>query len=127
MGFYLETPRHKDKAEQLIKMHNAREVKMEEALDAIYDNKHAVICVIRNPNFDAAAFCHDLGEFRRFNYVDDDRPRRWLIIEDRLLVEELSGYAADQARQEEFRNKLMEAVNTAAKNRLEAERKQDNK
>lgn len=123
MGFYLETPRHKDKAEQLIKMYDAREVKMEEALDAIYDNKHAVICVIRNPNFDAAAFCYNLDEFRRFNYVSDDRPRRWLIIEDRDMVDELSGYKRERERQEATHNKFMELVETARKNRLNADNK----
>lgn len=123
MGFYLETPRHKDKAEQLIKMYDAREVKMEEALDAIYDNKHAVICVIRNPNFDAAAFCYNLDEFRRFNYVSDDRPRRWLIIEDRDMVDELSGYKRERERQEATHNKFMELVETARKNRLNVDNK----
>ncbi len=119
MGFYLETPRHKEKAEQLIKLYDAREVKMEEALDAIYENKHAVICVLRNPNFDAAAFCHDLAEFRRFNHVDDDRPRKWLIIEDRDMVDRLSGYKAHREKQEEFKNKIMTEVEAAAKNRQE--------
>ena len=123
MGFYLETPRHKDKAEQLIKMYDAREVKMEEALAAIYDNKHAVICVIRNPNFDAAAFCYDLKEFRRFNYVSDDRPRRWLIIEDREMVDELSGFKRERERQEATNIKLMEMVELARKNRLSADNK----
>lgn len=118
MGFYLETMRHKDKAAQLIKMYNAREVRMEDALDAIFDNKGAVICVIRNPNFDAAAFCYSLKEFRRFNYVDDDRPRKWLIIDDRDMVEELTGYKAERARQEEAKNKIMDLTEAAAKNRL---------
>lgn len=122
MGFYLETPRYKNKAEQLIKMYDAREVRMEEALDAIYDNKYAVICVIRNPNFDAAAFCYNLKEFRRFNHVDDDRPRRWLIIEDRDMVDELSGYKATREKQKEMQEKIMTMVDVAAKNRLEREK-----
>ena len=93
MGFYLETPRMKDKASQLVKIYDARKVTMEEALDAIYAGKGAVICVVRNANFDAAAYCPNLAEFRRFNYVDDDRPRTWLIIDDKELVEDLTGYA----------------------------------
>jgi hypothetical protein len=122
MGFYLETPKYKNKAKQLIKMYDAREVRMEEALDAIYDNKYAVICVISNPNFDAAAFCYDLKEFRRFNHVDDDRPRRWLIIEDRDMVDELSGYKATREKQKEMQEKIMTMVDVAAKNRRELEK-----
>lgn len=119
MGYYLETPRCKDKASQLIKIHNAREVRMEEALDAIYANKHAVICVVRNPNFDAAAYCYDLHEFRRFNYVDDDRPRKWLIIEDRDAVDIITGYKAEREKQEAVKTKIMEMAEEAAKIRLE--------
>lgn len=118
MGYYLETPHPKDKVSQLIKMYNAREVRMEEALDAMFENKHAVICVVRNPHFDAAALCYSLPEFRRFNYVDDDRPRKWLIIEDRDLVDELTGYKMERYRQEEQKAKLMELVEEAAKKRL---------
>lgn len=121
MGFYLETPRHKQKAEQLVKLYNAREVRMEDALDAIYENKHAVICVVRNPNFDAAAFCYNLQEFRRFNYVDDDRPRKWLIIEDRDMVDELTGYKVERAQQEIAKNLIMEAVEEAERNRRQKE------
>lgn len=94
MGYYLETPRMKDKARQLEKIYGARKVSMEEALDAMYAGTAAVICVVRNAEFDAAAFCHSLSEFRRFNYVSDDRPRTWLIIDDKALVEDLSGYTA---------------------------------
>lgn len=123
MGFYLETQRHTNKVEQLIKMYDAREVKMEEALDAIYDNKYAVICVVKNPNFEAAAFCYNLKEFRRFNYVKDDRPRRWLIIEDRNMVDDLSGYKHERERQEEKHNKLLEIMATSKKNKLKADNK----
>lgn len=124
MGFYLETPRMKNKAEQLVKMYNAREVRMEDALDALFENKGAVICVIRNPNFDAAAFCYNLQEFRRFNYVDDDRPRKWLIIDDRDMVDELTGYKIEREKQENVKNKIMELVEQSAKLRLQ---QQDNK
>lgn len=120
MGYYLETPRCKDKVSQLVKIHNAREVRMEEALDAIYDNKHAVICVVINPHFDAAAYCYDLHEFRRFNYVDDDRPRKWLIIEDRDAVDIITGYRAEREKQEETKTRIMEMTEAAAKKRLEA-------
>lgn len=118
MGFYLETPKCQQKAEQLIKMYSAREVRMEEALDAIFENKHAVICVVRNQYFDAAAFCYDLDEFRRLNYVDDPRPRRWLIIEDRDMVDELTGYKVERERQQAAQNKLMELVEKSSKENL---------
>lgn len=96
----------KDKARQLERIYNARPVTMEEALDAIHAGQLAVMCVIRNPNFDAAAYCYNLAEFRRFNYVSDDRPRTWMIIDDKAMVEDLSGYTSAQAWLKETEDKL---------------------
>lgn len=97
MGYYLETPRPKDKVDQLVKLFTARVVTMEAALDAIFAGTKAVICVWRNLNFDSAAYCYDLAEFRRMNYVDDPRPRTWMLIDNKELVEQLTGYAEDEA------------------------------
>lgn len=92
MGFYLETPRNKQKADQLVAMYNARKVDIMEALAEMINGKKAVICVAQNLNFDAAAYCYSLAELRRFNHVSDDRPKTWLVIDDKALVENLSGY-----------------------------------
>lgn len=118
MGFYLETPKSQNKAEQLVKMYGAKEVRMEDALDAIFENKRAVICVLRNQYFDAAAFCFDLDEFRRLNHVDDPRPRKWLIIDDRDMVDALTGYKAERERRESMQNKLMSLVEKSSQHRL---------
>lgn len=98
MGWYLETPRTREKAAQLIKMHNAHIVTREQAEAFIEDGKKAVICVVQNPAFDAAAFCYSPEEFRRMNYSGDPRPKTWLVIDDRALVENLTGYKEDTDR-----------------------------
>jgi hypothetical protein len=96
MGYYLQAPGRFQKAQQLKVMYGAQEVSREEAASFIHDLTKAVVCVVQNPGqFDAAAFCHNADEFRRFNQVSDDRPRRWLIFNDRAQVEELTGYRAD--------------------------------
>jgi hypothetical protein len=98
MGWYLETPRPREKAAQLVKIHNARIVTCEQAEAFIEDGKKAVICVVQNPAFDAAAFCHSSEEFKHMNYAGDKRPKTWLVIDDREMVENLTGYKEDNDR-----------------------------
>jgi predicted phosphoribosyltransferase len=96
MGYYLQSPGRFNKAAQLKDVYGALEVSREEAASFIRDTSKAVVCVVQNPGqFDAAAFCYDEDEFRRFNQVSDDRPRRWLIFDNRAQVEELTGYRQD--------------------------------
>lgn len=96
MGYYLQAPGRFKKTEQLKDMYGALEVSREEAASFIRDASKAVVCVVQNPGqFDAAAFCYNEDEFRRFNHVSDDRPRRWLIFDNRAQVEEITGYRQD--------------------------------
>jgi hypothetical protein len=97
MGYYLETSGLTGKAESLAKMYGA--VGMDQDLAEITVGlKHgAVICVVRNPEFEAAAFCYSPAEFARFTHPLDPRPKRWMWIEDREMVEKLTGYAQDMA------------------------------
>ena len=94
MGFYIEVPDMKGKADQIKKIYNAKEIDVIDAHDAVQSGVGAVVCVVQNPEFDAAAFCHDANEFRRMTHPDDTRVRRWLLVDDRKLIERVSGLEA---------------------------------
>ena len=98
MGYYLETRDRFNKADALVSMYGARIVDQLEAMDAVADGNNAVICVVRNNEFEAAAFCFDLKEYKRFTNPGDPRARTWVVIDGRELVEELTGYAEDMAK-----------------------------
>jgi hypothetical protein len=102
MGNYLETPNTTDKVAQLEKLYGAKQIDKDTAEDLIDEQRGAVICVVKNPGFEAAAFCHSSQEFRRFNHPMDDRKKTWLFIEDRQKVCDDSGYNADMKAAEDM-------------------------
>lgn len=101
MGYYIEVPEHKGKAEQIIRLYGARRVSYKEA--SVYmstppPHTEAVICIIDNGPFEAAGFCYDLKEFREFTEdILDPRPRSYLMM-DRELAEKLTGYSSRNER-----------------------------
>jgi hypothetical protein len=97
MGYYLETPALTGKAEALAQMYGAIGMPPEVAEITVGLKHGAVVCVVKNPEFEAAAFCYSSDEFDRFNHPGDPRPKRWLWIENRQLVENLTGYTRDMA------------------------------
>lgn len=102
MGNYLETPETVDKVAQLEKLYGAKQIDKDTAEDLIDEQRGAVICVVKNPGFEAAAFCYSPQEFRRFNHPMDDRQKTWLFIEDRDRVCNDSGYTADMKAVDEM-------------------------
>jgi hypothetical protein len=48
-----------------------------------------LICVIENPNFDAAGYIYSADEFKAFTDPRDTRPKRWIIHPN---AAKLSGY-----------------------------------
>lgn len=93
MGYYIQAPTNKGKADFLINMHNAEEVTMDEAAETMAgeDSSVAIVCVVDNGPFEAALFCHDQGEFDVASDPREHRPRRWLRL-PRWKAEQLSGY-----------------------------------
>ncbi len=90
MGFYIEGPT-KGKAEFLKKEHGA--VQMSESEAALEVDRMGVICVVYNTTWDAAGFAYNTLEFARMiPREDDQRPRRWMVME-RETAERLSGFA----------------------------------
>ncbi len=51
----------------------------------------ALICVVCNGPFDAAALVYDDQEYQEFSREDDRRPKMWLRM-DRQKAHELAGY-----------------------------------
>jgi hypothetical protein len=94
MGFYIQTAKNRDKAQQIIEAHGAVEVTPEEARIAMDDNSKGVIVVLSNPSFDAAGFAFDLDEFEAFTRPDDRRLKKFLVM-DRLAAKSLSGYRGE--------------------------------
>jgi hypothetical protein len=94
MGFYLEAPDRFNKAQYLKDEYGALEVSQMHARWVITIGVDAVICVVSNPEFEAAAFCYKPEEFKRFTQPHDVRPKTWLVIPDRKRVEDASGYTA---------------------------------
>lgn len=94
MGFYLEVPGTvtKNKAQLIQQLYNAVPVSQEQAEQIVKTAQQAVVCVVENPTFDAAAFCHSPEEFNRFSHPMDDRKKTWLMIHDRAMVEKLTNF-----------------------------------
>lgn len=92
MGFYIETNTRHGKAEQIIQTIGGTEISQEEAEMIIKEDMGAVVCVVDNGPFEAAAYCYNLDEFRTFTHPSDDRPKTWIVVDDKSAVQRLSGY-----------------------------------
>jgi len=95
VGYYIEVPgTFKNKAEIIEETLNARRVTQAEAEKIVKDTTKAVICVAENDLFDAAAFCYSPEEFKRFSEPSDTRPKTWLVINNRRMVERMTKFIA---------------------------------
>lgn len=91
MGYYIQTPSSRGKADQIIEMYGADEITREEAKEFVKDGTFGVVCVVQNGPFDAAGYCFNEREWTEFADPGDHRPKRWLIM-DKAEAERLSGY-----------------------------------
>ncbi len=91
MGFYIEVPQPKGKAQQLADLHGAiRLLTPPEAFEDVPEGQ-ALICVINNGPFEAAALCHNAEEYGDFSDPNDLRPRQWMLLE-KAMAHKLAGY-----------------------------------
>lgn len=95
MGFYIEVPRNKQKATQLVEMYGA-EVIPEPEEYWMHDPNQSLICVVNNGLFEAAGLCFDEQEFNAFKFPDG-RPRIWLLM-DRTKAWKLTGFKEEYVR-----------------------------
>jgi len=82
MGYYVQTAQPKNKVADIIRDLDAIEITKDEAELFVKEQMGAVICVVDNGHFEAAAYCYNLDEFRAFNDPSDDRAKTWLYVED---------------------------------------------
>ena len=94
MGYYIETNTPHGKAEQIMKTLGGTEVTQEEAEMIIKEDMSAVICVVDNGPFEAAAYCYNLDEFRAFTLPIDDRPKKWIVVDNKEEVHQLTKYGS---------------------------------
>src|SRR3990170_1893636 len=74
MGYYIQVPEHKNKAQQLVNMHGAIILPgRPEAFEDVPDDL-AIICVVDNGPFEAAALCYSRNEFITFTTADETGP-----------------------------------------------------
>jgi len=93
MGFYIEVPRNKGKAQQLVDLHGARILDSKPSFNEVAESE-AIICVLDNGAWEAAGFAYDereLGRFTKPDFYMPQRPRIWLIMNKQKACK-LSGY-----------------------------------
>lgn len=88
MGYYIETLHPKGKAKQLVDVHGAELVLSPDKFD--FNGPDALICVVENPLFDAAAIVYNAKERNEFlMWPGDTRERTWLKL-PKSLVKQLN-------------------------------------
>ena len=93
MGYYIETGTNTQKANILRQEYGATLATIEEARETFKTNSDkGVIVVVNNGFFEAAAFAYDEGEFSEFVDNPHDHREKTILLMDRNLAEELSGY-----------------------------------
>ena len=95
MGYYIEVPKNKRKAQQLVYLYGA-EILPTAPEFWMKDPRQAIICVVDNGVFEAAGFAYDEAELNAFKRPDG-RPRTWLLM-DRKKVCELTGFVEEEHR-----------------------------
>ncbi len=92
MGYYIEVPEKKGKAQQILDLFGGR-ILPEAPVFGDAGTNEAIICVVDNDSFEAAGFCYNPRELQYFKEPDrgQQRPRTWLIM-DRIKARELTGY-----------------------------------
>ena len=94
MGYYIETGTAKNKVALIEETYNAIQITPQEAEFFVNEHEGAVICVVDNGPFEAAAFCHSSDEFRTFNDSADPRPKTWPLVDDRGAIERATNFKA---------------------------------
>lgn len=95
MGYYLQSPpdQHHGKADFLCRQYNGHVVTLEEAKSLINNTDSvALVCVVDNGIFEAAAYCYSSSEFEQFSRPDDKRPKTWLRFDNVAEIRKLVGY-----------------------------------
>jgi hypothetical protein len=90
MGYYIQTKGHHNKAEQICLDNKEASIIPQPLLFDEVASGMALICVVDNGPFEAAAYCYSEKEFEAFT-EPDGRRKKWLVM-DKAKAEKLSGY-----------------------------------
>ncbi len=93
MGYYIEVPKNKGKAQQIVELYGGRIVFIPPTFEDISPDE-AIICVVDNGPFEAAAFCYNQGELLEFTSYEG-RPKTWVIMSHEKACE-LTGYKKEE-------------------------------
>jgi hypothetical protein len=91
MGYYIETKGNFGKAATIAAEWDGIVLKYSPRAYSDIPEGKALIVVVDNGMFEAAAFCYDEEEFKYFTDSSDPRPKLYVLL-DRELAEQLSGY-----------------------------------
>ena len=89
MGYYIQGPAT-GKAQFIVTEYDGVIIPEPKSFDSIA-NDQALVSVVGNGAWEAAAYCYNAKEFEGFADPSDLRPKIWLVM-DKDLAEELSGY-----------------------------------
>ena len=95
MGYYLEVPEPLNKAEQLIKLYDAK--KIPRPLFPVPEGE-ALVLVVKNEHFEVAGYIFNKKEFLSANSdkVGPERKRTWLLIDKGKVIKNiLDNYGID--------------------------------
>lgn len=93
MGYYLQAPTNFNKADFLCSEYGGKIITVAEAETLMADPEAiAVVCVVNNGPFEAAAYCHSAAEFKEFSRPEDRRPKVWLRFDNVSAVRTAAGY-----------------------------------
>ena len=80
MGRYIQTDSDFGKADAIINQYGAKEIPQPKDFSEVPADK-ALVCVVENPHFDAAAYAYSAAEFKVFTDPTDWRRKRWLLLD----------------------------------------------
>lgn len=86
MGYYIQTPgSDHDKARIIATRHNGKLIAQPESFNDIPADK-ALICIVDNGAFEAAALAYDADEFAVFTDPEDERPKQFVLLDKAACV-----------------------------------------
>ena len=89
MGYYIEGPVH-GKLQHICEKYKG--IQIPKPYDfSVVPKDSALICVVNNGPFEAAAYCYNEQEFLAFKN-DGTRPKKWIIVKNKKIIENDSGY-----------------------------------
>lgn len=96
MGYYIQTSGHFNKAKAIAEAYNGTVLSTPPSTFTDIPEDKALIIVVRNAMFEAAAYAYDDREFEAFTDPDDERPKQYVLI-DKETAEIASGRSKEKA------------------------------